>query len=148
MSALPSTTSQQPPVPAIPRGSRPILLVDDDPVTRMVTGALLLQLGQGPVLEADDGAQALALCAETEVGLVLMDCVMPVLDGLEATRRLRATGFTQPVVALSAGNAPDDIERCREAGMDDHLAKPVDRRALAALLQTWMRKPPNGAAMS
>lgn len=144
MSALP-TPAPQPPAPAIPEGSRPILLVDDDPVTRMVTGALLLQLGQGPVLEADDGAQALAMCAETDVGLVLMDCVMPVLDGLEATRRLRASGFSQPVVALSAGCDPDDIERCREAGMDDHLAKPVDRRALAALLQTWMRKPHRSA---
>jgi CheY-like chemotaxis protein len=72
--------------------------------------------------------------------IVLMDCQMPVLDGIEATRRLRAyeleTGHPNvPVVALTANALPHDRQRCAAAGMDDHLAKPFKQEDLAAILR-------------
>jgi CheY-like chemotaxis protein len=71
--------------------------------------------------------------------LILMDCQMPLLDGFEATRRIRAAeraGCPRvPIVAMTANAAEGDRKRCLEAGMDDYLAKPIVREALAALLR-------------
>ena len=78
--------------------------------------------------------------------LVLMDIQMPVMDGLEATRRIRAweqeeggaDGPHLPIVALTAGAYATEQARCSEAGMDDFLAKPIDREQLSAVLQRWL----------
>ena len=115
------------------RASRPdtgpvrVLLVEDHEVNRKVAVGLLSRLGVVPDV-AEDGQQALDALARATYDLVLMDLQMPVLDGLEATRRLRATlpPERQPVVvALTANAFAEDQARCREAGMDGFLSKPV-----------------------
>ena len=69
--------------------------------------------------------------------VVLMDLQMPGMDGLEATRRIRATGFGAPIVALTADAMPEDAARCLAAGMQAHLAKPVSRAQLEKMLHRW-----------
>jgi CheY-like chemotaxis protein len=72
--------------------------------------------------------------------LVLMDMQMPVMDGMEASRRIRALEApicTIPIVALSANVMAEQVARCREAGMNDHLAKPIDRELLRRAIATW-----------
>jgi CheY-like chemotaxis protein len=82
------------------------------------------------VLEANDGQQALGVVDQHRVDLVVMDLQMPVLDGLEATRKLRARGFSPPIIGLTASAGPETSDACREAGMTGCLTKPVQLEAL------------------
>lgn len=103
-----------------------ILLVEDNPVNQAVALALLARWGHRIAL-ANHGEEALELLAQRRFDLVLMDMMMPVLDGLEATRRYRALeqGPRTPIVAMTANVMPGDRERCLQAGMDDYLSKPL-----------------------
>jgi signal transduction histidine kinase/DNA-binding NarL/FixJ family response regulator len=121
---------------------RRVLLVDDNELNRLVSRELLETVGL-VVDVAEDGAQAVTRLEQAEDGaydLVLMDMMMPVMDGLEATRRLRANPrfAALPIVAMTANAGPEDALRCQTAGMNAHLAKPIDEavlwRALARLL--------------
>ncbi|MHC5350250.1 response regulator [Metapseudomonas furukawaii] len=116
-----------------------VLLVEDNAVNQLVARGMLSKLGC-EVLLANHGAEALARLEQTAVDLVLMDCNMPVMDGYEATRRIRQSGRWPdlPVIALTANALPDERERCRAAGMNDYLAKPFRREELVALLDTWL----------
>lgn len=127
---------------------RPLLLVDDDELNRMLVEAFLRTLGFTDIHLAVDGEEALALCEAHDYALVLMDCVMPVLDGPAATRRLRERGWRMPVIALTANTAPADIALCLEAGMTDHLAKPLDLQRLAATLAHWLPAHAGAAALN
>lgn len=118
-----------------------VLLVEDNPVNALVAEASMAQMGLTITL-VTDGQQALDLLipGPHPYDIVLMDCQMPVLDGLEATRRLRIhehdTGSPNvPVVALTANALPQDRQRCTAAGMDDHLAKPFRHGELATVLR-------------
>ncbi|MEY4429054.1 MAG: hypothetical protein RLZZ182_1743, partial [Pseudomonadota bacterium] len=118
-----------------------VLLVEDNPVNALVAESILHDLGLQVTL-ATSGQQALdqLLPGPHPFDAVLMDCQMPEMDGLEATRRLRAheqdTGAPNvPVVALTANAGPDDRARCAAAGMDDHLAKPFASQELAQVLR-------------
>jgi CheY-like chemotaxis protein len=116
-----------------------ILLVDDNPVNQIVAKAMLVQDGHDVVVVAD-GAEAVAAVQESSFDLVLMDMQMPVMDGLEATRRIRALDAPTrniPVVALSANVMEEQIMHCRQAGMNDHLAKPIDRSEMRQMILTW-----------
>ncbi|WP_412060536.1 ATP-binding protein [Rubrivirga sp. IMCC45206] len=111
-----------------------VLLVEDHEVNRRVARGLLARLGVAPDI-AEDGAQALDALAVVDYDLVFMDVQMPVLDGLEATRRLRARAGHQPrVVALTANAFAEDATRCTAAGMDSFLTKPVRLADLRAEL--------------
>jgi CheY-like chemotaxis protein len=113
-----------------------VLVVEDNPVNCMVVQAMLEQLGMA-VLLANDGGQAVELLRDQPIDLVLMDCQMPVMDGYEATRRIRGSGHARarvPIVALTAHALADDRQRCEAAGMDDYLPKPVTSDALAQAL--------------
>ncbi|MGF6691402.1 signal transduction histidine kinase/CheY-like chemotaxis protein [Metapseudomonas resinovorans] len=116
-----------------------VLLVEDNAVNQLVAKGMLTKLGC-EVLLAGHGAEALSRLEQTAVDLVLMDCNMPVMDGYEATRRIRQSGRWPdlPIIALTANALPDERERCRAAGMDDYLAKPFRREELVALLDTWL----------
>jgi signal transduction histidine kinase len=106
-----------------------VLVVDDNALNRRVARALLEKLG-GRVVEANDGQQALDVLAQQGVDVVLMDLQMPVLDGLDATRRLRERQFQAPIVGLTASAGPDTAAACRAAGMNGCLSKPVQLQAL------------------
>ena len=141
---LPLAAVPPPPARAEARRAGPhprlrVLVVDDMAVNRLVLRSMLQAAGHA-VTEAADGAACLALL-ETEPlpDLVLMDVLMPGLDGLETTRRIRAmpgAAATLRIVAVTAGVMPEQRAACLQAGMDGVLHKPVDRAALAGLLAT------------
>jgi signal transduction histidine kinase/HPt (histidine-containing phosphotransfer) domain-containing protein/ActR/RegA family two-component response regulator len=110
-----------------------VLLVEDNETNRLLARAMLESAGHR-VSIACDGAQAVAALSESAFDCVLMDCQMPVMDGVEATRRIReaeaAAGRHTPIIALTANVMEGDRERYLAAGMDAFLAKPFDRRAL------------------
>ena len=87
------------------------------------------------------GEEALQALAAAPFDVILMDMRMPVMDGLEATRRLREAGIRTPVVALTANAFEDDRRACLEAGMDDFLTKPIEPAALRAALARWTSRP-------
>ena len=108
---------------------RRILVVDDSPTERLALTELLTREGY-QVLTAENGEQALALARAELPDLVLMDVMMPLMDGLEATRTIRAMqrpdAATIPIVAMTANTFSEDEQRSREAGMNLFLNKPVD----------------------
>ncbi len=120
---------------------RTVLLVEDNPVNQRVA-QLFLERAGCDVLLAADGSEAIAALENSRADLVLMDVQMPVMDGLTATRRIRAGGSRIPIVGLTANAMREQVEECRAAGMDDVLAKPIDRERLDAMLERYA--PPVG----
>lgn len=127
------------PPTATAKGRARILLVEDNPVNQLVAKGMLAKLGCQVEL-ATQGVEALARLEEQAFDLVLMDCNMPVMDGYEATRRIRERGRWPglPIVALTANAMPEERERCRAAGMDDYLAKPFRREDLLTVVDRWV----------
>jgi CheY-like chemotaxis protein len=101
-----------------------VLVVEDSPVNQLVV-SLMLQKLVSKVRLAANGLEALAQVDEQLPDLILMDMRMPLMDGLEATRRLRELGCTMPIVALTANAMAEDKACCLAQGMDDFLAKPI-----------------------
>ena len=142
------------PAPAVSfRHSRlRVLLAEDNPVNQMVALGILKSLGLEAVA-ASNGQEALDALLQSPFDLVLMDCQMPVLDGYETTRRLRAIPDSSappgaarppakiPVVAMTANAMRGDREKCIAAGMDDYVAKPVNAARLSAILSKWLPVP-------
>lgn len=120
-------------------GRARILLVEDNPVNQLVAKGMLAKLGC-LVQVATQGVEALEWLEQEDFDLVLMDCNMPVMDGYEASRRIRQSGRWPelPIVALTANAMPEERERCRAAGMNDYLAKPFRREELLALIDHWV----------
>jgi CheY-like chemotaxis protein len=118
-----------------------LLLVEDNKVNQKVALTLLGRLGYVVDL-AEDGQQGVEAAARQAYSLILMDMQMPVMGGLEATRRIRDEGGINaavPIVALTANAMQSDQDACREAGMNDFLAKPFDRAGLVACIERWLR---------
>lgn len=115
------------------------LLADDNPVNREVGVGMLELLGL-QVHTADDGHEALHMAQRCRYDLVLMDLEMPGLDGLAATRKLRAVPHLQqlPVIALTANGGADCRRACMDAGMNDFLSKPIEVQVLADALSRWL----------
>jgi signal transduction histidine kinase/CheY-like chemotaxis protein len=116
-----------------------ILLVEDNPVNQLVAKGMLSKLGC-EVIVAGHGGEALEALELQRFDLVLMDCNMPVMDGYEASRRIRQSGRWPrlPIVALTANAMPEERDRCRAAGMSDYLAKPFRREELMTLIDQWV----------
>lgn len=111
-----------------------VLVVEDDFVSRMYAVELLEGLGC-EVAEAEDGQQALAKLIYGEYDAVFMDCIMPRMDGFEATHRIREEGHTDmPIIALTANTLEQDREHCLKSGMNDYIPKPVKEKDLHAAL--------------
>jgi signal transduction histidine kinase/DNA-binding response OmpR family regulator/HPt (histidine-containing phosphotransfer) domain-containing protein len=123
-----------------------VLLVEDNPINQKVAQSLIKILG----LECDtveNGELAIARMARGDLDLVLMDCQMPVKDGYTATREWRLLeterGLTPlPIIAMTANAMAGDRMKCLDAGMDDYLSKPVDRRLLESCLALWLQRSP------
>ena len=125
-----------------------VLLVDDNAMNQVLAEAHLSNLGCRTTV-AGNGEVALAVSAGTTFDLILMDCQMPVMDGLEATRRLRErerAGTHTPVVAMTANALNSDREACLAAGMDDFLPKPYSKMELVAVLERWLPQRTAGPA--
>ena len=121
------------------RGLR-VLLVEDNPLNQQVAQGLLQQAG-AQVSLAHNGLEAVTLLQahQSTWDVVLMDIQMPVMDGYEATRRIRAMALAPqpPIIAMTANASSDDKQACLQAGMNDHLAKPIDARQLLEALQPY-----------
>ena len=138
-----------PALPAVP-GAR-VLVAEDHEVNQTLIKAMLTRLGYRPAI-ARTGLEAIAMVerarsAATPFALILMDMQMPELDGIEATKRIRDAGIsaeTLPIVALTANAYASDVESCVAAGMQGHLAKPVQMGALDDIVRRWAvpKQPP------
>jgi CheY-like chemotaxis protein len=117
-----------------------VLLVDDNPINQELTRELLGAAGVSVRL-AGNGREALALLAQDRFDGVLMDCQMPVMDGYEAARALRCLPHLGdlPVIAMTANAMVDDVRRALEAGMNDHVAKPLAVESFFATLARWLK---------
>jgi PAS domain S-box-containing protein len=133
----PSPAEQQQPSSLIPgRQKARVLVAEDNPVNQMVALGQLKQLGYMAEI-ACNGRAVLDALERTHYDIILMDCQMPEIDGYEATRRIRTRndGFPQPyIIAMTAHAMTGDSEKCLEAGMNDHVSKPVVLQKLAAAL--------------
>jgi signal transduction histidine kinase len=120
-----------------------VLVAEDNPLNLEITRLFLESMGL-VVLAANDGAEAIMQHQSARPDLIVMDCEMPGIDGLEATRRIRAGAWLRrvPIIALTAHALPEDRQACLDAGMDDYLSKPVDRLRLYRMLRQWL--PPAG----
>lgn len=114
------------------------LVVDDDRTNRIVLAGLLRRLGWS-VMEADSGEQAVDLFADAWPDIVFMDVMMPVVDGYEATRRIKQLRASTPVIFLTALDDDEVLTRCLGAGGDDFLAKPVNPQVLEAKARAALR---------
>ncbi len=117
-----------------------ILVVDDSPTIRVALRSLLERMGH-TVVEANDGEKALQMYREDRPGLVLIDVVMPVMDGYESARHMRETSADEwvPIIFLSSKEADQDLNRAIEAGGDDYLVKPVSFVVLNAKIRALQR---------
>lgn len=117
-----------------------ILIVDDSPTSRAALRTLLERMKHS-VVEADDGKKGLEMYQQDRPGLVLIDVVMPVMDGYEAARRMRATGTDEwvPIIFLSSKEDDQDLNRAIESGGDDYLVKPVSFVVLNAKIRALQR---------
>ncbi|OQW40596.1 MAG: hypothetical protein A4S12_09915 [Proteobacteria bacterium SG_bin5] len=157
--ALPLVVAPDPPArvaPAVaappprPRAGLRLLIVEDHDINRQLMQAMARAGGLEPDF-AGDGGEALDRVAAAEAAgapyeLILMDVQLPGLDGLATTRALRARGVTAPVIALTAYAALEDIAATRAAGMQDHLAKPIELAALFAMIARHAPSAPRAAS--
>jgi signal transduction histidine kinase/ActR/RegA family two-component response regulator len=115
-----------------------VLVVEDNMVNQIVVKRMLERVHITPDI-VQNGAEAIEAAIETRYDLILMDCSMPVIDGFEATLRLRRDhGCQTPIVALTANAMQGDRERCIRAGMNDYLSKPIAADSLHAVLVRWL----------
>lgn len=114
-----------------------ILVADDNPVNIAVARGMVERLGS-EAIPCTNGEEAVEALANGSFDVVLMDCQMPVMDGYDATRAIRAAGNAIPIIALTASARDQDAQRSLDAGMDRHLTKPLTLTKLREALSTWI----------
>ena len=121
-----------------------VLLVEDNTINQKVAQAMLEKMGYSIDI-AFNGAEAVEALQRKNYGLVLMDLQMPVMDGYEATKAIRNSGKVLnskiPIIAMTANATKEDRQQCLEAGMDDYVPKPVERKVMMNMLQRWLPLP-------
>ncbi|KAJ4077863.1 Two-component system protein A [Fusarium oxysporum] len=120
-----------------------ILAAEDNIINQKILVGILHSFGFQHITVVSDGAQAVSslLAAAYAFDLILMDISMPVMNGYEATARIRNSGIRLPIIAMTAYALKGDIERCMEKGMDDYIAKPMNRQLLMKKLLKWLVRP-------
>ncbi|GMM87360.1 ATP-binding protein [Vibrio fortis] len=113
-----------------------VLVVDDIKMNQIIIQQMLRKHEIEPAI-ANNGVEGFELASANEYDVVFMDCRMPIMDGFEATKKLRAKGYTKSIVALTAGTTLEERERCIECGMDDILSKPYTANDLKEMLKKW-----------
>jgi PAS domain S-box-containing protein len=142
----PSVGSAHPHPGALPENCHGrILVAEDNRVNQEVAIAILRKLGYQADVAAD-GEETIRALQQADYDAVLMDCAMPRMDGYEATRQVRKglSGTRNPnipIIAITADAMSGDRDKCLQAGMSDYLAKPIEPRQLAEVLQKWMNPP-------
>lgn len=124
----------------IDRHSTTILIVEDNKTNMMVTKGIVKKLGY-QYLCAENGKEAVDLLRTNSANLILMDCQMPVMNGFEATqaiRKLENKNSNIPILAVTANAMQDDKQKCLEAGMNDHIPKPVKSNVLKEKIENWL----------
>ena len=116
-----------------------LLLVEDNEMNRDVLGRLLARRGYRVVV-AEDGEAAVRMALGVAPDLVLMDISLPIVDGYEATRRIRAAGSSVPIIALTAHALTSDRDRALAAGCTDYEAKPVELQRLLQKIQNHLQE--------
>ncbi len=116
-----------------------VLLVEDNEINQQIAIELLTMAGLN-VSTANNGLEAVNMVKQSEFDAVLMDIQMPVMDGYQATKEIRQSGLFDelPIIAMTANAMSGDRERCIEAGMNDHLAKPIDPQQVYKTLSEWI----------
>jgi len=124
-----------------PPAKHHLLLVEDDAMNQTLILAMLKKIGLSADL-AKDGKQALSMLEQKQYDLLLMDCKMPVLNGLETTKIIRKRELNHerhtPIIAVTANAMAGDCQKCLDAGMDDYISKPFTKKALAATIYKWL----------
>ena len=127
-------------------GNARVLIVEDHAINHMLLSKLLTKMGFHHIDRVEHGGQAVQACYRAQYDLILMDCQMPIMDGYEATRRIRMQELHQgrrtPIVAMTANAMQGDQEKCLDAGMDDYLSKPIDLVMLKRVLTRWLQVTP------
>ncbi|MEZ9003840.1 ATP-binding protein [Vibrio splendidus] len=113
-----------------------VLVVDDIKMNQIIIQQMLRKHEIEPAT-ASNGVEAFELASDNEYDIVFMDCRMPVMDGFEATEKLRDKGYVRSIVALTAGTTLEERERCIQCGMDDILSKPYTANDLKEMLKKW-----------
>ncbi|MEY2632857.1 MAG: hypothetical protein RIR00_1511 [Pseudomonadota bacterium] len=140
---LPEELPLQLPPELLDSGPVRILLVDDNAVNRTLAGAILKKMGYDDVDMAVDGLGALEAQKEKDYALILMDCMMPEMNGFDATRAIRQYEISHnrrriPIIALTASVVEGERDKCLAAGMDDFVSKPFKQSDLEAALRRWL----------
>jgi osomolarity two-component system sensor histidine kinase TcsA len=123
--------------------TKQILAAEDNIINQKILVGMLHSFGFQHITVVSDGAQAVSslLAAADAFDLILMDISMPVMNGYEATVRIRNSGIRLPIIAMTAYALKGDMERCMEKGMDDYIAKPMNRQLLMKKLLKWLVRP-------
>ena len=114
-----------------------IMVVEDDVLNQVIARKILTSLGY-TVIVANNGQEGIDELASAHIDLILMDMQMPIMDGPETTRRLRAQGYSLPILGFTASTSANDHQRCLEAGMQDVLTKPMQVMALTGALSRFL----------
>jgi two-component system sensor histidine kinase/response regulator len=119
-----------------------LLLVEDIRVNQMVAMRMLAKYGITNVQIALNGQEALEMVQQHNFDGVLMDCLMPIMDGYDATRLIREQEKFKdlPIIAMTANVMTQDIEQVLEVGMNDHIAKPIDPKNMLITMAKWIKK--------
>jgi CheY-like chemotaxis protein len=143
-SAFVSSLNRNSTMPRIDQAVKPtlgrkfkVLIVDDNTDNQALMKAYLRKAELHWDI-AGDGQKALDLAIGNHYDIILMDVMMPVMDGLEATRRLRELGYKRPIIALTAHAMKEEVEKSFAAGCDGHLSKPVDVKELLATMNRFL----------
>ena len=113
-------------------------------INQKVAGSILKQLGLSTDF-ASNGEQALSILKNTEFDLILMDCQMPIMDGYEASTKIRSNesdvlNHNVPIIAMTANAMKGDREKCLASGMNDYIAKPVNLEIIKKTIEPWIKQ--------